>query len=268
MPCCFCVSHGCSSVGGTDPISHKPRGKNVDARTLKAHSVTDRQAAFRAAEQNTEATIDTQIEEITAYLSASVLADEVSVPSQSPGDSLWLRHNDSKDCSTQDKPLATAKRVHLQSSTPLSSPHSGSRPQVSSPTSLHSPPRQVGSRRSREDEILACLADIEVDVDAFYHEALNGLTHLGQPPSSGPPSSFALADLISLSKDLKSRLEIITFKGPTVLELKGSISLKLQNIDLKLRIAKKVWNEELANIKAMKTPVYGLLCETGKVFLS
>src|SRR5271155_1359009 len=92
MPICFCVSHGCSSAGGTDPISHKPRGKNVDTRTLKAHSVADRQVALHAAEQNTEATIDTQIKEITAYLSASVLADEVSRPSKSPGGSLWSRH--------------------------------------------------------------------------------------------------------------------------------------------------------------------------------
>ena len=73
-------------------------GKIVDARTLKAHSVADRQAALRAAEQHTEATIDTQIEEITAYLSASVLADEVSRPSQNPGSSLWSRRDDSEDC--------------------------------------------------------------------------------------------------------------------------------------------------------------------------
>ena len=58
-----------------DLTSHKPKGKNVDTRTFKAHSVTDRQAAFFAAEKNTETAIDTEIEEITTYLSASVLAD-------------------------------------------------------------------------------------------------------------------------------------------------------------------------------------------------
>ena len=66
-----------------DPISHQPRGKNVDTHTYKAHSVADRQAALHAAEQNTEAAIDIQIEEISAYLSACVLTDEVSGPSQS-----------------------------------------------------------------------------------------------------------------------------------------------------------------------------------------
>ena len=56
MPLCFCDSHGCSSAGGTDPVSHKPQGKNVDTRTFKAHSVADRQAAFHAAEKNIETT--------------------------------------------------------------------------------------------------------------------------------------------------------------------------------------------------------------------
>src|SRR5271156_4007069 len=61
MPLCFCESYGCSSAGGTDLISHKPKGKNVDTRTFKAHSVADRQAACHAAENNTETAIDTEI---------------------------------------------------------------------------------------------------------------------------------------------------------------------------------------------------------------
>ena len=259
MPFCFCVSHGCSSARSMDPISHQPRGKNVNTCTYKAHSVTDRQAALRAAEQNTEAAIDTQIKEISTYLSACVLTDEVSGPLQSPGSSLWLR------CDTfqlKDKPIATPERAHPQLSTPLPSTHPGSRR-----TSLHSPPRQAGSRHSQESEILTSLAVIEVEVGTLYHEALNSLDHIGKPSSSGPPSSFPLADLFLLSEDLKSRLEIITFKGPAVLELKNLIFLKLQNIHHKLKIAKKVWNEELANIRAMKTLIYGLPCETGEVLV-
>ena len=103
-----------------------------------------------------------------------------------------------------------------------------------------------------------------MEVGTLYHEALNSLARIGKPSSSGPPSSFPLADLFLLSEDLKSRLEIITFKGPAVLELKNSILLKLQNINCKLKIVKRVWNEELANIRATKTPTYGLPCETGE----
>ena len=268
MPFCFCVSHGCSKAMGMDPISHKPRGKNVDSRTFKAHLVADRQAALCAAEQNTEASIDTQIEEITTYLSSCVLADEVSGPLRNPGGSLWSRNDDFEHCPPQDKPIVatTPKRVHPQLSTPLPSIHN-SYPN-SCPTSLHSPPRQAGSRRSREDEIRASLTVIEAEVGALYHETLNSLACLSKPSTSGPPSSFPLADLFLLSNDLKSRLDIITFKGPAVLELKGSIFLKLQNIDRKLTIAKIVWKEELANIRAMKTPAYGIPCETGKVLFS
>ena len=107
-----------------------------------------------------------------------------------------------------------------------------------------------------------------MEVDALYRGALNSLAHLGQPPSSGPPFSFPFENLFLLSKDLKSRLEIITFKGPAVLKLKNSIFLKLKIIDRNLMTAKIFWNEELANIKAMKMPVYGLACDTGKVLLS
>jgi hypothetical protein len=48
-------------------------------------TLSDRQAAFHAAEENTEAFLATQIEEITAHMSGSVLADRVSGPSLLPG---------------------------------------------------------------------------------------------------------------------------------------------------------------------------------------
>ena len=53
MPRCFCVAYGCGSSGDRDPISQKPLGKNVDPRTFKSHTLADRGAAFRAAEENT-----------------------------------------------------------------------------------------------------------------------------------------------------------------------------------------------------------------------
>lgn len=47
MPRCFCKSHGCSSAGGMDPISHKLKGKNVDPQTFKAHSAAQTYCAYR-----------------------------------------------------------------------------------------------------------------------------------------------------------------------------------------------------------------------------
>src|ERR1700679_290514 len=168
MPICFCVSHGCSSAGGMDPISKKPRGKDVSTRMLKAHTVADRQIALQAAEQNTMATIETQIEEVTAYLSATVLADEVSGPSPTPGGSLWSRLDNYEGIPPQDKPAATPKRACPQPSPALPASydsHSSSHPRAPSPNlnPLHSPPRQAGSRSSREAKIIASLADIEVE---------------------------------------------------------------------------------------------------------
>ena len=81
------------------------------------------------------------------------------------------------------------------------------------------------------------------------------------------PSSFPLADLFLLSGDLKSWLEIITFKGPAVLELKNSIFLKLQNIDHKLKIVKRVWNKELATVGPQRHWYMGSLVKQVKFLL-
>ena len=260
MPLCFCVSSGCSTAGGADSIFHKALGKLVDPRTLKAHANADRKAAFHAAQQNTEAAIDSQIEEITAYLSASVLADEVLGPLQNPGGSLWSRLDSSMEYPPQDKPVVPPK-ASKSAFNEISPPTPEAPP---GPTPSHSPPRQAGSRRSREAEVLACLADIEAEVDIFSRQVLNRLAHLGQPSPSGPPMPFPHADLLPSSKEFKSRLDAITLKTPAVLELKDSVLRKLQLIESKVTTAKKGWKEELANIKAANTPEYGLPHETGQ----
>jgi hypothetical protein len=272
MPTCFCVTHGCLS-SGKDPISDKPLGRNVDGRTYKAHTVADRQATFHAAEKNTDAVLTAQIEEITAHLSASVLADKVSGPSLVPGTGgpLWSRNGSEDHQSDNDYPTST-KQTGRPSSSPSSvthhSPpsHDHSSSSQSLPTFLHSP-RQTGSRRSREAELIARLSELEQDVDTLCERALEGLIRLGRPSSSGPPTLFPLSQLFQSSRSLKDELETVTFKGPAVHELKTSISSKLQKIDAKLVAAKKDWNQKLSDIKAMKTPIHeGVPCETGTVF--
>ena len=268
MPTCFCVTHGCYSFSGKNPISDKPLGRNVDGRTYKAHTIADRQAAFHAAEENTAAILVPQIEEITAHLSASVLADIVSGPSCVPGGPLWSRNSFEDHQSDNDYPASTKKAggPSCLSSVTSHSPPSRSSSSWSVPTFSHSP-CQTGSRRSREAELIACLSELEQEVDILCGKALEGLTRLGCPSSSGPPTSFPLSELFQFSRGLKDQLETVTFKGPAVHELKTSISSKLQKIDAKLFAAKKDWNQKLSDIKAMKTPIYeGVPCETGKVF--
>jgi hypothetical protein len=267
MPTCLCVTHGCCSFGGKN--SDKPLGRNVDGRTYKAHTVADRRATFHAAEENTEAALAAQIEEIATHLSACVLADNVSGPSLVPGGPLWSR-NSSEDHQSDNIFLTSTKQTGSPSSSPSSATHHSPPSRSSSqstPTSLHSPPRQTGSRRSREAELITCLSELEHKVDTFRERALEGLAHLSCPSSSGPPTPFPLSELLQSSRSLKDELETVTFKGPAVYDLKTSISSKLQKIATKLVAAKKEWNQKLSDIKAMKTPIHeGVLCETGTVF--
>jgi hypothetical protein len=261
MPTCFCVTRGCYSTGGKHPVTHKPLGRNVDGRTYKAHTLSDKQAAFRAAEENSEAVLTAQIDEITAHLSASVLADNVSGPSLAPGP-LWSRNG-----SRSNNDLSSSIR---QTDGPSSSPSSMTHPPSSSfqspPTPSHSPPRQTGGRRFREVELIAFLSELEQRVDILCERALEGLARLGRPLSSGAPTLFPLLELLQSSRSLKDELDTVTFKGPAVFDLKTSISSKLQKIHTKLVAAKKDWNQKLSDIKAMKTPTHGLPCETGMGF--
>jgi len=268
MPTCFCVTHGCHSFSGKDPISDKTLGRNVDGRTYKAHTIADRQAAFHAAEENTTAVLATQIDEITAHLSASVLVDIVSGPSRVPGGPLWSRNSSEDHQSDNDYPASTKKAGGPSSLSFVTrvSPPSCSSSSRSVPTFLHSP-CHTGSRRSREAELIACLSELEQEVDILREKALEGLTRLGCPSSSGPPTSFPLLELFQSSRGLKDQLETVMFKGPAVHELKTSISSKLQKIDAKLFAAKKDWNQKLSGIKAMKTPIHeGVSCETAHHF--
>jgi hypothetical protein len=266
MPTCFCVTHGFYSSGGKDPISHKSLGRNVDGRTYKAHTLADKQAAFRAAEENAELALTTQIEEITAHLSANVLADNVSGPSLVPGGPLWSR-NGSEDHQTNDDFSSSIKQTGGPSFPSSRSPPSRWSSSQSPPTSSHSTPLRTGGRRSQEVELIACLSELEQEVNSLRERALEGLTRLGRPSSSGPPTLFPLSELLQSSRSLKDELETVTFKGPAVLELKTSISSKLQKIDAKLIAAKKDWNQKLSDIKAMKTPIHeGVTCDTGMDF--
>lgn len=268
MPTCFCVTYGCCSSGGKDSISHKSFGRNVDGRTYKVHTLADKRAAFHAAEENTEAVLTAQIEEITAHLSASVLADNVSGPSSLPGGPLWSRNGSGDFQSTNDfsSSIKQTGGSSLSPSSPSRSPRSHRSSSQSLPTSSH-PPRQTGSRRSQEAELIACLSELEQEVNTLRERALEKLTRLCRPSSSGPPTLFPLSELLQSSRRLKEELEMVTFKGPAVLELKTSISSKLQKIEAKLVAAKKDWNQKLSDIKVMKTPIHeGVSCDTGIVF--
>ena len=239
MPICFCSS--CSPLGGVDSVTGRARGIKQDTRTFKAHSLKDKKEAFLTAEKKAEEAVEAEIEEISAYLSATVLADKVSGPSDDPVGSLW-----SRDISFSD-----------DSNTTLDA-HSTS---VSSTVTPSHPHRQAGSRRSREAEIILCLSDIEAEVNALLTESKKALTLLAFP-SIGAPTQFPLSNLLDTSYSLKSRLDGIKFKGPAVLELKDSISRKLLLNEKNLTDTKRQWTVMLSDIKTINSPIHGIPYET------
>ena len=180
MPTCFCVTRGCYSSGVKDPISHKSLGRNVDGCTYKAHMLANKQVAFRVAEENAELALTAQIEEITTHLSASVLADNVSGPSLVPGGPLWSR-NGSEDHQSNNDLSSSIKQTGGPSFPSSHSPLSRWSSSQSPPTSSHSTPRRTGGRRSQEVELIACLSELEQEVNSLRERALEGLTHLGHP---------------------------------------------------------------------------------------
>ena len=258
MPTCFCVSHGCCSSSSRDPISDKPLERNVDGHTYKAHTVANRQAAFHAAEENTEAILTAQIEEITTHLSASVLADNVLGPSLVPGGPLWSR-NSSEDHQSND--------YFLTSSSPLFMAHHSTPSCLSSsqslPTSSHSSPHQTGPRRFQEAKLITCLSELEQEVNTLCKRALESLAYLGCPSSSGPPTLFPLLKLLQSSRSLRGELQTVTFKGPAVHALKILISVKLQKIDAMRR---KIGIKSCLILRQWRHLSMKVPCETGTVF--
>ena len=232
MPICFCTSFGCSRLGGIDPVTGRARGVKQDSRTFKTHSLKDKRETFHAAEQKVEETVETEIEEISTFLSAAILADKVLGPSEDSLGSLWSRDGNAT----------------LDTRSSLSEPPSH-------------PQHQAGFRCSREAENLLCLSDTEAEVNSLLSESKSALTFLGLP-SIGAPTRFPLSNLLHTSNSLKSQLDGIKFKSPAVLELKDSILRKLLLNEKNLADAEKQWTLTLSNIKTINTPIHSIPYET------
>ena len=91
MPLCFCSKNGCFEQGGVDPISGKPNGVHVSHKTFQSHSLDDQVAAYEKAKEQADKAIEDQVEQISIYLAAQTMADNVTGPSTNPGGRLWSR---------------------------------------------------------------------------------------------------------------------------------------------------------------------------------
>jgi hypothetical protein len=267
MPLCFCASFNCSSIGGVDPITGTPRGVFLDIRLHRQHALEDKKAIFRKAQEDADIALEAQLQEITAQLSASTLADNISGPSTRPGGSLWSRETCDPNLS-DDIPSDSYAAPRQISSEPQHPPAVNPSPSSPSPpahmTPAHAPPKQAGSNRSREQEVISSLSLLESDVQKLFDKVQNCLTNLGQPSPGGPPIPFPLFSFLRKSSDFSLELNAVTLKKPAVLELKGSISRKLQQIDSRLKTAKANWTQKQSDIRSSTTPIHGIPHDTCK----
>lgn len=260
MPLCFCASFNCSSIGGVDPITGTPRGVFLDIRLYKQHALEDKKAIFRKAQEDADIALEAQLQEITAELSANTLADNISGPSTR----LWSRETCDPNLSV-DIPSDSHATPRQIPSEPKHPP--AVNPSPSAPTHIppaRAVPKQAGSNRSREQEVISSLSLLESDAQKLFDEVQYRLTNLGRPSPVGPPIPFPLFSFMRKSSDFRLELDTVTLKKPAVLELKDSISRKLQQIDSQLKTAKTDWTQEQSDIRTSATPVYGIPHDTCK----
>ena len=172
MPLCFCFSGGCRARGGTDPLSGEPKGLNIGARLHEKHNLEDKILTVQEAENRAQAAVDSQIEEITTYLSASTLADRVSGPSSISGGRLWSRADDEDSHNSANLSRTCRSRPEDNSARSARTPH---------PPPIH---------RSRRDEIVACLTDLRSEVEEFFIDVSLRLDNLVSFSPKGPHHHF------------------------------------------------------------------------------
>ena len=209
----------------------------MDIHLYRQHALEDKKATYSKAQEDADATVEAQIQEITTHLSAHTLADNVSGPSREPGGSLWFRETGDIDPHTLSNnpphPSVTPDQTQPNHQHPPSCPS----PSPFPPT--HSPPKKPGSNRLREQEIILSLSELESDVQKLFNEVQKGLAGLGRLSPGGPPHPFPLLSFFQMSGKFMLELDTITLKKPAVLAMKDSISRKLQQIDHTLQSAKR-----------------------------
>ena len=132
--------------------------------------------------------------------------------------------------------------------------HPGAHPTQYAPS--HNPQPQAGSRRSHEANILLTLADLEASIQDLANDTNPHLDALSLPSAKKLPTAFPLSDLITRSSDLRSDLDNITYKAPSVTLSKEAISKKLDVLNKRLTSARKKWLQALSAVREEQTPTH------------
>jgi hypothetical protein len=257
MPFCYCTSGDCCEGGGIDVFSDKAKSRNISSSLCQKHTFEDKLVAFKETEEQAQAAVDAQLEEITLHLSSATLADHVTSPMSNPGGRLWFRgDSDEALLSSQDMPnllksqTCPDRRAHT----------SGARSSVSQCT-----PSSLPTCRSQHNEVFSCLSDLESEVKKIVDDVSLHLASLVSCLPAGP-SPFPLIDHLYALDSLKDCLATITFGGPSCQALKDNISTRLASAEASLHFAKRQWDNGVAATCVKQTPIYGIFYDTGMLF--
>lgn len=192
---------------------------------------------YNEAQQEADAVVERQVEEIAEFIAATTLADGISGTSDCPGGRMWATNDEGT--------------------------HPGTHPtHFESQPSSHNPQPQAGSRRSREASILLSLADLEASIQDLFNDANPRLDALSLPFANNQPASFPLSDLTTRSSNLRTELDNITYKAPSVALPKEAILKKLDDLDKRLSYARKKWLRALSAVREEQTPTHGTIFDS------
>ncbi len=237
MPNCFYTIHGCCDWGGMDSSTGQPKGRLLSAKAYKTHQLSEKTKMYNEAQQEADAVVERQVEEIAKFIAATTLADGISGTSDCPGGHMWATNNEGT--------------------------HPGTHPtRFESQPPSHNPQPQAGSRCSREASILLSLADLEASIQDLFNDSNPRFDALSLLFANNQPASFPLSDLMTRSSNLRTELDNITNKALTVALPKEAILKKLDDLDKRLSYARKKWLQALSAVQEEQTLTHGTIFDS------
>ncbi|KAF8878987.1 hypothetical protein CPB84DRAFT_1751769 [Gymnopilus junonius] len=205
----------------------------------------------------------TQLEEITSFLSANTLADNVSGTSAGAGGHLWARCTPEGD-DYSDETLPDNDTLHEHSGTSTRKSQTVRSQRDCKQKKARSPsPHASPWPTTQEVRIVSLLSVLCNEVDKFGKEVSSQLDRLEPPSFSGPPPPIPLVSSFEELQSFKDHLRSITLRGQNSVMLQQDISKTLHLIEESLEGGEKQWNQELEKIRKEQSPQQGIAFDTG-----
>lgn len=217
MPMCFCTLGGCQDLGGVQ----------LDPRAYKRHQRADAVVLARSARTTSESAIAARDEDISVYIAAMTLSDNVSGPTQRGG-RLWSKSSpDPKDVENLNKHIPPSScTTSTTDPIPFPLPREASRSS-----------RPNTSRNDFIKESLRSLAESEQKLLGIEAKISDAMREAGTLPVSLKP-------LFSECSEIESQLGRIQKRDASVIETKRRVSERLVRVQAALVHAKQKWKTQ------------------------